>query len=143
MPARADRVLIEKSKRLLTLYDHNHAFATYKIALGRNPVGAKTCSGDYRTPEGRYTVTGQNPASRFHRSLRLSYPNAADLARARKQGCNPGGNVAIHGLENGYGWVGRTHRDADWTNGCIAVTNEEMDRLWQLVPKGTPVEIHP
>lgn len=143
LPHRADHVVVEKSKRLLTLYHNNQPFLTQKIALGRNPVGAKTCSGDYKTPEGRYTVTGRNPASHYYRSLRLSYPNASDIAKARKQGCSPGGNIAIHGLENGYEWVGRTHRDADWTNGCIAVTNQEMDQLWRLIPNGTPVEIRP
>ncbi len=143
LPARADRVVLEKSKRLLSIYSHNKVAVTYKVALGRNPVGAKTCSGDYRTPEGHYTITGKNPESRFHRSLRLSYPNPTDVARARKQHCDPGGNVAIHGLENGYGWVGQTHSSADWTNGCIAVTDQQMDQLWQMMPIGTPVEIRP
>ena len=133
----------EKGKRLLTVYHNHHTFLSYRIALGRNPVGPKTCSGDYRTPEGRYTVRKQNSQSRFYRSLLLTYPNHDDRERARKQGCSPGGDVAIHGLENGYGWVGRTHRDVDWTNGCVAVTNQEMDTLWRLVPVGTPVEIRP
>lgn len=142
-PVKADRLLVEKSKRLLTVYSNKKLVASYHVSLGRNPVGPKTCAGDNRTPEGIYTVTGKNPKSRYYRSLRLSYPNGRDKARAMDKGCPPGDNIVIHGLENGFGWVGRTHRDADWTNGCVAVTNEEMDALWTMVPVGTLVEIRP
>ena len=138
-----DRVVIEKSKHILTVYSGNHVVASYRIALGREPVGAKNCEGDYKTPEGRYKIVGQNPNSRFYRSLLLDYPNANDIAVAREKNCKPGGSVAIHGLENGFEWVGRTHSSVDWTNGCVAVTNQEMDRLWKLLPIGTSVEIHP
>lgn len=143
LPAKADRVVIEKSQRKLVAYAGKQAFLTYHVALGRNPVGPKTCSGDYRTPEGHYKVTGRNYQSRFHKSLRLSYPNPADVARARQKGCNPGGDIVIHGLENGFGYVGHTHRQVDWTSGCIAVTNQEMDQLMRLIPVGTPVHIIP
>ena len=137
----ADRVVIEKSKRTLTAYSGKNVIASYRVALGRDPVGPKTCKGDYRTPEGHYKVIGRNPLSNYYRSLMLDYPNAEDIANARKKGCNPGGNIVIHGLENGYDWVGRTHCSVDWTSGCVAITNQEMDRLWQIIPVGTPVEI--
>lgn len=138
-----DRAVIEKEKHMLTIYAGNQVIASYRIALGREPTGAKNCEGDYRTPEGRYKIVAQNPNSRFYRSLLLDYPNANDIAVARQRNCKPGGNVAIHGLQNGFEWVGRTHRDVDWTNGCVAVTNQEMDRLWKLMPVGTSVEIRP
>jgi murein L,D-transpeptidase YafK len=141
LPSRADRVVIEKSKRTLTAYSGKHVVASFRVALGRDPVGPKRCKGDYRTPEGHYKVIGRNPLSNYYRSLMLDYPNATDIANARKQGCHPGSNIVIHGLENGYDWVGRTHCSVDWTSGCVAVTNQEMDRLWQLIPIGTPVEI--
>jgi murein L,D-transpeptidase YafK len=140
-PSRADRVVIEKSKRTLTAYAGKQPLATFKVALGRDPVGPKTCKGDYRTPEGHYKIIGQNPVSNFYRSLRINYPNAEDIANAKKKGCDPGGDIVIHGLQNGYDWVGRTHCSVDWTSGCIAVTNQEMDYLWKILPVGTPVEI--
>jgi murein L,D-transpeptidase YafK len=143
MPRHADRVTVEKEKHILTAYSGKQAIAMYRVALGLEPVGPKSCKGDNRTPEGHYKIVAQNPNSGFHRSLRLDYPNAKDIANAKKLGCDPGGNVAIHGLENGYEWVGRTHCSVDWTSGCVAVTNEEIDRLWQIVPIGTPVEILP
>jgi murein L,D-transpeptidase YafK len=138
---KADRIVVEKGKRMLTAYAGKHVLASYKVALGRDPVGPKTCKGDYRTPEGHYKVIGKNPLSNYYRSLQLDYPNADDIANARKKGCHPGSNIVIHGLENGYDWVGRTHCSVDWTSGCVAVTNQEMDRLWQIIPVGTPVEI--
>ena len=138
-----DRAVIEKGKRTLTVYAGNQVVASYRIALGREPAGAKNCEGDYKTPEGRYKIVAQNPNSRFYRSLMLDYPNANDIAVAKQRNCKPGGLIAIHGLENGFEWVGRTHSSVDWTNGCVAVTNQEMDRLWKIMPIGTPVEIHP
>jgi murein L,D-transpeptidase YafK len=88
-------------------------------------------------------VVGRNPKSAYHLSLRLSYPNAADVAAAKAKGCPPGGDIMIHGITNGLGWMGRLHRQVDWTLGCIAVTDEEIERIWNLVPDGTPVEITP
>ncbi len=140
---KVDRVVIEKGKRTMTVYQDNHVVASYRIALGREPVGPKNCEGDYKTPEGQYKVVGQNTQSRFYRSLMLNYPNANDIAVAKQRNCRPGGSIAIHGLENGFEWVGRTHSSVDWTNGCVAVTNQEMDRLWKLMPIGTPIEIRP
>jgi murein L,D-transpeptidase YafK len=142
-PKQADRIVIEKSKRTLTLMSGNTVLKSYKVALGGQPVGAKQRLGDHKTPEGLYVVDQKNPASIFHRALHLSYPNAQDRENARKLGVSPGGDVEIHGLGAKYGWVGAAHRLTDWTDGCIAVTNEEIDEIWPLVPVGTPVEIRP
>lgn len=140
---KADRIFIAKAARKLNLYRGDRLLKTYRIALGRQPVGPKRCQGDRRTPEGRYRIVGRNGGSHYHRSLRVSYPNAEDWRAARKSGCNPGGDIMIHGLPNGYGWLGRLHARSDWTLGCIAVTNEEIEEIWVLVPDGTPVEIMP
>lgn len=140
---RVDRILILKAQRQLQLLSGEKVVRTYKIALGTNPVGPKERQGDGKTPEGIYTISGRNPESSYHRSLRVSYPNADDLARARKMGINPGGDIFIHGITNGYGWVGVGHRLKDWTLGCIAVTNDEIEEIWRVVPNGTVVEIRP
>jgi murein L,D-transpeptidase YafK len=116
---------------------------SYRVALGGNPVGPKRRRGDGKTPEGLYTITARNSGSAFHRSLRISYPNAADRARARRDGVNPGGDIMIHGLPNGRGYIGKAHRLVDWTDGCIAVTDEEIEEIWRLAPNGTPVQIDP
>jgi len=139
----ADRVVVEKGARRLTLLHGNKELKTYAVALGGQPQGAKTCQGDNRTPEGAYVIDSRNLGSRFHRSLHVSYPNARDREAARKARCNPGGDIMVHGLPNGYGWLGRSHRLRDWTAGCIAVTNDEIEEIWQLVPNGTPIEIRP
>jgi len=139
----ADRVVIEKSKRTMTLMSGGMVLKTYKVALGGQPVGAKQRIGDHKTPEGLYIVDQKKAASRFHLALHISYPNARDKENARKLGVSPGGDVEIHGLGAKYGWVGAAHRQMDWTDGCIAVTNEEIDEIWPLVAVGTPVEIKP
>jgi murein L,D-transpeptidase YafK len=139
----ADRVVIEKSARRMTLYRGSTKLHEYKIALGTEPFGAKSRQGDHRTPEGQYTILARNPQSHYYKSLRISYPNQEDLARARKLGVSPGGDIMIHGLPNGMGFVGKAHVFHDWTNGCIAITNEEMDEIWPLTPVGTRVEIRP
>ena len=102
---------------------------TYKVALGTQPIGAKERQGDHKTPEGTYTIDSKIEKSQFHRALHISYPNAADRKRALKLGVSPGGDVEIHGLGAEYGWVGSAHRRVDWTDGCIAVTNEEIDEI--------------
>ncbi len=139
----ADRILIEKASRKLTLYRGQNVIRTYPIALGGEPVGKKQCQRDKKTPEGQYVIDGRNKHSRYHQSLHISYPNAADRENAKKLGCNPGGDIMIHGLPNGYGWVGKLHTAVDWTLGCIAVTNAEVEEIWNLVPNGTPVVINP
>jgi murein L,D-transpeptidase YafK len=116
---------------------------SYRIALGRNPIGPKLCRGDGKTPEGTYTISGRNAASAYHKSLRISYPNAADQQRAKQRGLDPGGDIMIHGLPNGQGFIGPAHRLIDWTDGCIAVTDAEIEEIWRLVPNGTPVQVNP
>ncbi|MFP5226557.1 MAG: murein L,D-transpeptidase family protein [Acidobacteriota bacterium] len=137
---RADRVLVLKSAHILELLNHGEIIRTYKVALG-DPKGQKVQRGDKKTPEGLYFVDAKNPHSLFHRALHLSYPNAEDRARARRLGVNPGGDIEIHGLPKQYAWMGAAHRTIDWTTGCIAVTNPEIDEIWDDVAVGTPVEI--
>jgi murein L,D-transpeptidase YafK len=139
----ADRIVIEKAAREMTLYRGQNEMRSYRIALGSHPTGKKQCQGDNRTPEGRYIIDGRNKNSRYHLSLHISYPNAADREAAKELRCNPGGDIMIHGLANGYGWVGKLHTAYDWTLGCIAVTNQEIEEIWSLVPDGTPVVINP
>jgi hypothetical protein len=139
----ADRVQIRKAARELTLYFAGHALKTYGVALGTTPAGAKELEGDGRTPEGRYFITGRNPQSKYHLALRVSYPNAADRARAVKLGKSAGGDIMIHGLPNGFGFIGAAHRLRDWTIGCVAVTDEEIEEIWRVVPDGCVVDIEP
>lgn len=138
-----DKILIQKKKRRLTLISEGKAIKTYKIALGGNPVGPKTMQGDKKTPEGTYTIESRNRHSKYHLSLRISYPNEKDKRRAKELGVSPGGDIMIHGIENGLSWVGGFHSVIDWTEGCIAVTNKEMEEIARLVPNGTPVDIRP
>jgi len=140
---KVDLIVIVKSSREMTLLSAGKSIKTYKVALGAQPVGAKERQGDHKTPEGHYLIDAKIQHSRFHRALHISYPNKADRERARKLGVNPGGAVEIHGLGDGYGWVGALHREMDWTDGCIAVTNGEIDEIWPLVAIGTPVDIRP
>jgi murein L,D-transpeptidase YafK len=137
----ADRVVIVKSTRTLTLLNHGQVLKTYQVALGGDPVGPKVKAGDKKTPEGDYVIDRKNAHSRFHLALHISYPNPADSERARQLGVSPGGGVEIHGLEAKYAWVGSLHRQVNWTAGCIAVTNPEIEEIYKLVPVGTPVEI--
>jgi murein L,D-transpeptidase YafK len=137
----ADLILVEKSKRRLTLLKNDQPIAEYTIALGPTPTGHKQYEGDGRTPEGRYEIDWRNANSIAHLSLHISYPNAADAAHANDHDKSPGGDIMIHGILNGWGFVGTLHRFVDWTNGCIAVTNPEMREIWSLVPNGTPIEI--
>ncbi|HYM61214.1 MAG TPA: L,D-transpeptidase family protein [Thermoanaerobaculia bacterium] len=139
----ADKIVIEKAARKLTLYNNRAIVKTYQVALGPSPVGPKQCQGDKRTPEGLYRIDGRNSSSHYHRSLHVSYPNAHDLAVARGKRCSPGGDIMIHGITNGYGWLGAKHRAVDWTLGCIAVTDDEIEEIWNAVPNGTVVEIKP
>ncbi len=139
----ADKVLVEKALRQLTLFQNGKPIKTYKVALGKNPMGPKMQKGDGRTPEGIYSIDGRKPNSVFHLALRISYPNAADKARAASMGVPTGGDIMIHGIRKGLGWLGSLHRLSDWTQGCIAVTNAEIEEIWKTVPNGTVVEIVP
>ena len=139
----ADKVLIEKMERGLTLLSKSEVIKTYKIALGGNPVGPKERQGDNKTPEGTYIIDSRNRDSGYHLSLHISYPNEKDKMRAKDLGVSPGGDIMIHGIKNGLAWIGGSHAEVDWTNGCIAVTDEEMEEIYKLVPNGTIVEIRP
>lgn len=133
---RVDRVVVNKSRREMLLLSGESVVRSYRVALGREPVGHKEKEGDGRTPEGRYIIDRRNPNSRYHLSLHISYPNAADAERARAAGVDPGGDIMIHGVKAGV-----DHPNSDWTRGCIAVSDSEMDEIWRLVADGTPVEI--
>lgn len=140
---RVDGIVIEKSKRTLTLMSGTKTVQTYRVALGGQPVGAKDRQGDHKTPEGIYSVDAKNTNSQFHKALHISYPSQADRANARKLGVSPGGDVEIHGLGAKWGWIGAKHRLTDWTDGCMASSNEEIDEIYRLIKVGTPVEIRP
>lgn len=139
----ADSVVVRKAERRLDLYRKGERLKTYIVSLGRNPVGDKERDGDARTPEGRYRLDYRNPQSRYHRALHISYPSGEDRAEAARQGVSPGGDLMLHGLRNGLGWMGRLHRGVDWTLGCVALTNAEIEELWRVVPDGTPITILP
>jgi murein L,D-transpeptidase YafK len=141
--AKADSVLVLKRERKLILLRNNQRIKEYSIALGGNPRGKKTMEGDERTPEGRYKLDYRNPNSSFHLSMHVSYPDQNDVSQARARGMSPGGDIMIHGLPRVIGYVGRLHRLLDWTNGCIGVTNPEIEEIWRLVPEGAPIEIQP
>jgi murein L,D-transpeptidase YafK len=141
---RADRIIVEKGARRMSLLLKNGSeVASYRIALGSAPAGDKQQEGDGRTPEGPYTIDFKNARSRFHLSLRVSYPNAQDREAARQRGVTPGGDIMIHGLPRGLGALGVLHLERDWTDGCIAVTNAEIEEIWALVDTGTAIEIRP
>lgn len=139
----ADRVVVLKAKRELELYANGKLLKSYPVSLGRNPVGPKLQDGDKRTPEGLYAIELHKPQSSFHKAFKVSYPSAADRSAAAMRGVAPGGDIMIHGIHNGLGFIGRLQRWRDWTAGCIAVTDPEIEEIYRAVPDGTPVEIHP
>jgi murein L,D-transpeptidase YafK len=141
--AKADSILILKKDHLLELLANGKVIRTYHVALGRGGLAPKEKEGDARTPEGHYVIDSRNAQSHYYKALHISYPDAADRVRAAKAGVPPGGAVMIHGLPNGLGSLGAAHRLYDWTLGCVAVTDDEIDEIWNLVPVGTPVEIRP
>lgn len=136
-----DRILVEKSERKLSILRGGKVLKTYHVALGRNPIGAKEQEGDNKTPEGIYTIDYRNPKSDYHLALHISYPSAEDITRAAQRGVNAGFDIMIHGLPNGQDRIGAAHRQKDWTAGCIAVTDEEIDELYRVTPDGTTIEI--
>jgi len=137
----ADAILVDKSDRQLTLMRGDETIATYDISMGGNPTGHKTQEDDERTPTGTYEIDWRNESSIAHLSLHISYPNADDIAQAEARGVSPGGSIMIHGIINGWGWLGPLQTYWNWTNGCIAVNNEQMREIWSLVPNGTPITI--
>ena len=137
----ADLVQVIKSARTLNLFRDDKIIRSYRISLGATPQGHKVQEGDERTPEGNYVLDWRNANSIAHLSLHVSYPNKTDQEEADARNVLPGGNIMIHGILNGWGFLGRLHQIWDWTNGCIAVTNGEMREIWSLVPDGTPISI--
>ena len=139
----ADSLVLDKSERVLRLYERGRMVLTYSVALGANPVGTKMRRGDGRTPEGLYHINGRNSQSKYHLALRISYPSAADRARALRRGVAPGGDIMIHGLPKSVATIGALHRQQDWTEGCVAVTNEEIEEIWRNVADGARILIKP
>lgn len=139
-----DNILVEKAERKMYLRSGDEVIKTYDIVLGKNPIGHKQKSGDGRTPEGKYIISGRNPHSKYHLSLRISYPNAEDVERAQKAGVSPGGDIMIHGNPNGIPeFLFRLRWRKNWTAGCIAVNNAEIEEIWDLVANGTEIVIKP
>ncbi|MEW5249138.1 murein L,D-transpeptidase family protein [Microbulbifer sp. 2201CG32-9] len=138
-----DEVVVYKSKSLMQLKRNGRVVKSYKVVFGDNPRGHKVRQGDERTPEGRYTLDWKNPKSRFYRSIHISYPNAADRARARRLGVDPGGDIMIHGQKPQWAGIEKQLTRMNWTDGCIAVTNRQMDEIWSLVRTPTPITIYP
>jgi murein L,D-transpeptidase YafK len=140
---KAEKVLIVKSERKLYLLRHGKPYREYHIALGKHPIGPKRQEHDQKTPEGNYTLDFKKADSRYYRAIHVSYPSPADKARAKRMGVNPGGAIMIHGQPNWFGWLAFVRQRFDWTAGCIAVSNGDMDEIWQAVDPGTPIEIRP
>jgi murein L,D-transpeptidase YafK len=136
-------VRADKSERRLELLAGDKVVRSYPFALGADPIGHKQQQGDERTPEGSYVLDWRNPKSIAFRSIHISYPNAADRAKAAARGVDPGGDIMIHGQPSGYGWWSWLTQRFDWTDGCIGVTDEDMAEIWDLVSDGTPIEITP
>ncbi|MGP4904739.1 L,D-transpeptidase family protein [Psychrobacter faecalis] len=136
-----DKVFVDKSDRILQLLSGDKVIKSYHIALGGNPVGHKQQQGDQRTPVGSYTLDYKNEKSGYYRSIHISYPNTTDKARAKSRGVSAGGDIMIHGQKNGFGALGLLNQQRDWTDGCIAVTDNEMDEIMAAVKVGTSIEI--
>lgn len=143
-PLKAAKIYVFKSMRTMMLIDdQGKLIKSYRVALGKSPVGRKRQQGDLKTPEGLYYIEDRNIESNYFLSLKISYPNQRDWEHAERFGLEPGSMIMIHGLPNGRSWMGKNHIQKDWTDGCIAVTNEEIKEIWQLVDDGTPIEIQP
>ncbi|MCU7937103.1 MAG: L,D-transpeptidase family protein [Candidatus Thiodiazotropha sp. (ex Dulcina madagascariensis)] len=140
---KADRVIVSKTESKLYLMSDHEVFRAFKVAFGNNPVGHKQHEGDERTPEGEYVLDYKNDGSSFYKSIHISYPNENDINLAKKKGVDPGGLIMIHGQRNGFGWLSSITQYFNWTDGCIAITNSEMDEIWEAVDIGTPIEIMP
>jgi murein L,D-transpeptidase YafK len=142
-PDRADYVVVDKSDRRLYLYKAGRVLREFDVSLGLVPNGAKQREGDFRTPEGKYTLDGRNANSDFFLSIHVSYPNEADRARAAALGVDPGGQIMIHGWPNEPKYDVRRYQGSDWTDGCIAVSNSDMVDIWLMTGESTPIEIRP
>ena len=139
----ADSIVVEKQRHTMTLFQAGFPVRTYAIALGKQPLGDKVQKGDGRTPEGVYRIDSRNPESKYYKSLHISYPDAAHQRRAQAMGVAAGGDIMIHGLPQRFAEVGAAHREFDWTEGCVALTNAEIDEIWRAIPDGAPIQIKP
>lgn len=142
-PPRADFVLVDKSTNKMYLFQRSEVLKAYDVGFGQNPIGHKVQEGDSRTPEGRYMLTFKNPQSKFYKSIRINYPNQQDIDNALALGVKPGGDIVIHGMPNEVGNYNGPISPKNWTMGCIAVRNHEMDEIWRLIEPNTPIEIRP
>lgn len=142
-PHQADRIVVHKAKREMLLMRNGKVIRKYWVSLGFGPVGHKKQEGDGKTPEGVYTIDKRKARSQFYKALHINYPNEKDKAQAKARGVSAGGELYIHGLGRTVAWMGAAHVLTDWTAGCIALTNREMDEVWTLVPDGTPIDIRP
>lgn len=141
--SKINKLIVIKSKGIMEAYNDEQLLKTYKISIGQNPVGDKVFEGDKKTPEGSYFINSKNPNSGYYKNLGVSYPDAEDIKEAKEKGFNPGGDIKIHGLKNGIGFIGKFHRILNWTAGCIAVNNEEMEELYNAVEINTRIIIKP
>lgn len=137
----ADSVLVDKSDEKLYLLKDKSVIAEYSVAFGANPEGHKQQEGDERTPEGHYLLDFKKADSAFYKAIHISYPDEADKKAAAAKGVDPGGLIMIHGQRNRLGWLSFITQRFNWTDGCIAVTNSEMDEIWSSVSVNTPIEI--
>ena len=140
---KADLVVVSKSESRLYLERSGKRFDSFKVAFGGDPKGHKQREGDERTPEGRYMLDSKNPNSSFYKSIHISYPNASDRAAAKSRGVSPGADVMIQEQKNGWGWLAPISQLFDWTDGCVALRNSDMEKVWNAVDIGTPIEIQP
>jgi murein L,D-transpeptidase YafK len=140
---KADLVVVEKKSKILSLFKNERRIASFSVAFGANPVGHKQQEGDERTPEGRYKLDYKKTETNYHKAIHISYPNAQDIADAKKRGVSPGGAIMIHGQKKGWGWAAIFTQRINWTNGCIALADDDLDFVWNAVDVGTPIEIKP
>lgn len=140
---KADLVVVEKSKHLLSIYKANKLLASYHVAFGGSPTGNKQKEGDKKTPEGRYILDYRIENNAYHKAFHVSYPNAKDTENARKLGVSPGSAIMVHGQKNGFDWASSIVQRFNWTKGCVALANQDLDQMWSIVNVGTPIEIKP
>ena len=138
-----DKIVVEKQQRILSLFRGGKHIKSYPISLGREPIGHKTQEGDGKTPEGTYFIDWVHPNSSYYKAIRVSYPNATDKQNAAAMGVDPGGDIMIHGMPNGFSWLYPSFSKTDWTEGCIAVSNRAMDEIESSVKIGTKIIIKP
>ena len=138
-----EKLVVVKHQRIMSAYSNGGIVKQYQVSLGRSPVGQKMQEGDRKTPEGIFSIDYKKEKSCCYRALHISYPDQRAINRAKSLGVEPGGLVMVHGLSRGFGWLGKLHRFVDWTYGCVAVTNYEMEELYNSVQEGTLIEIQP